>query len=423
MTRSTLRTIAMYCSVVAAFIVVARLLTATVAYVPSNQWAPTGDLQQARAGAASALLYDGHILVTGGLDATGAPSATAERYSPDGGQFLATPTPMSTARANHTATLLADGRVLVAGGVSASGLATASVEIFDGATNSWTPGPSLNAARSSHTATALYDGRIVIAGGSDGANSLATIEIYDPITNTFALSNTALSAARTGHAAAQTYDGIVAIAGGFDGASVLASIDLYDPFSDTVTAGPALATARAGHSATTLLDGKILLAGGAGASTELNSAEVYDPVNGTVTATANAMSTARQHHQAILLPHNSQVLILGGTAGAAGDAVNTAELYVAWQGNGGTFFAANPPSAGRAWSAAAPLSFNPGLTIRSGPNDGLLLLTGGSAKADASNPLASSELYGFATVKTDKADYGPGGTVTVTEAGGFRSRP
>jgi hypothetical protein len=134
------------------------------------------------------------------------------------------------------------------------------------------------------------------------------------------------------------------------------------------------------------------------------------------------MSSARQHHQAILLPHNSQVLILGGTAGAAGDAVNTAELYVAWQGNGGTFFAANVPTdvaadgtqtprapgSARVWSAAAPLSFNPGLTIRSGPNDGLILMTGGSAKADASSPLASSELYGFATVKTDQADYAPG---------------
>ena len=46
-----------------------------------------------------------------------------------------------------------------------------------------------------------------------------------------------------------------------------------------------------------------------------------------------------------------------------------------------------------------------------------MLLTGGSPSADSSNPTANSELYGFATVKTDKADYAPGTTVTITGGG------
>src|SRR5205823_664064 len=50
-------------------------------------------------------------------------------------------------------------------------------------------------------------------------------------------------------------------------------------------------------------------------------------------------------------------------------------------------------------------------------NDGLVLLAGGSASANATSPLKSAELYGFATVKTDQADYAPGTTVTMTGGG------
>ena len=145
----------------------------------------------------------------------------------------------------------------------------------------------------------------------------------------------------------------------------------------------------------------------------------------TIGATDNSMTTARQRHQAVLLPHNSQVLIIGGTNG--GNAVASAEVYVEWQGAGGTFFPANVPTNGdgsprtpgtaRAWATASALSFVPGLTIRSGPNDGLMLLTGGSPTASASNPSATTELYGFATVRSDKADYHPGQTVTITGSG------
>ena len=67
------------------------VLRAASRQVPSNAWEPTGDLARARTGAASALLYDGRMLMTGGVDATGAVTAEVERYSPDEGRFLATP--------------------------------------------------------------------------------------------------------------------------------------------------------------------------------------------------------------------------------------------------------------------------------------------------------------------------------------------
>src|SRR5258707_7827673 len=47
--------------------------------------------------------------------------------------------------------------------------------------------------------------------------------------------------------------------------------------------------------------------------------------------------------------------------------------------------------------------------------DGLLLVAGG--KDASGTPLSSTEVYGFATVKTDAADYPPGTTVNITGSG------
>src|SRR5712691_4788351 len=77
----------------------------------TGTWLPAGTMAAGRSGAATALLSDGRVLVTGGSDATGA-LATAEFFNSDG-SFTPAP-PMTFARSGHTATLLQDGRVLVA---------------------------------------------------------------------------------------------------------------------------------------------------------------------------------------------------------------------------------------------------------------------------------------------------------------------
>src|SRR6266516_4523829 len=386
---------------------------ATAPQVPANTWAPTSDLSVARAGASAVLLYDGRLLITGG-QTDGGVSASAERFSPNSGAFLSTPS-MATARANHTSTLLDDGRVLVAGGVGADGQGLTAAEIYDPRTNSWMAAASMYRARAGHTATSLFDGRVVLAGGDDAGAPIDSLELFDPYEGVFTLANVVLSQPRTGHAAALSYDGLVVIAGGFDGAQALASVDVYDPYEDVVTAGASLVTARAGHTVTTLLDGKMLFVGGASDASELASAELYDPAANTMTPIGASLAAARQRHQAILLPHNSAVLIVGGTA--SGQAVATAELYKSWLGEGGTFEAASAPTEPRAWATGAALSFPAGLTIRTGPNDGLVLLAGGSPAADASRPRATAELYGYANLRTDNADYSPGQTVTITGSG------
>src|SRR6266516_3459567 len=122
------------------------LIKASAPHVPSNAWAPTGDMAHGRAGASSVLLYDGRILVTGGVSDSGV-TASAERYSPSVDGFVAAP-PLETARANHSSTLLPDGRVLVAGGVGANGQSLASAETYDPSTDSWSTVAPLNRARS-----------------------------------------------------------------------------------------------------------------------------------------------------------------------------------------------------------------------------------------------------------------------------------
>src|SRR5207249_6562075 len=77
--------------------------------------------------------------------------------------------------------------------------------------------------------------------------------------------------------------------------------------------------------------------------------------------------------------------------------------YVPWTG---TLNTASFMTSARSASTGSPLS-----------QDGLLLVTGGKDSSTPPNTLQSGELYGFATIKTDKADYPPGTTVNITGSG------
>ena len=380
-----------------------RLITASAPQVPSNTRAPAGDMADARAGASATLLPGGRVLIAGGRTDAGV-TASAERYSPASGGFLAA-TPMQDARASHSATLLQDGRVLVAGGTGSDDRALSSAELYDPAANVWSPVGPLSYARSGHTATLLPDGRVLVAGGDDSGVALSTLEVFDPAVGIFSPLAATLTVGRRGHAAALTGDKVL-IVGGSDGSQALASVDLFDVGTDAIAAGPSLQAARAGHTATTLLDGKVLVAGGAADGSELASAEVFDPASGTFSSAGGSLNVARQNHLAILLPHNNSVLIVGGTA--AGSPVASAESFVPWRGPAGAFVAATAPAFAHAGAAAGALSFPADEHVRTGPNDGLVLVAG---------PLKSAELYGFATIRTDRSDYSPGSVVTITGSG------
>jgi Galactose oxidase, central domain len=357
--------------------------------VPSGTWAPAGNMAEARSGAASALLQDGTILVTGGESAS-VTLATAEFFN--AGAFSVAPA-MNVARSGHAAVTLLDGRVLVTGGKTTGGGVTNAAEIYAPALNSWIVIASMADARSGHTATVLKDGLVLLAGGEGSAGALSTLEVFDPVEGTFTFAG-AMSSARKEHAAALLDDGRALIAGGSDGANALASTQIYDPETGAVAPGPAMSTPRAGLSATTLLDGKVLIAGGNSGTVDLATAEIFDPATGNVSTIGSSLVAARRDHSAFLLPNNNHVLIVGGTSGGTASAMT--ELFRPWDGN---FYPTGSMSTARAGSSGSPLGL-----------DGLLVVPGG-------NGVVSSELYGFATVKTDKADYRPGALVTITGSG------
>jgi hypothetical protein len=124
----------------------------------------TGAMTDFRYGHTAALLNSGEVLLAGGIN--GNALQDAELFDPTTGNFSATGL-MSTARVHQTDTLLNDGTVLVAGGFTfttlSGGIATA--DVFDTATNMFTPTGRLGTPRFLHTATRLNDGQVLITGG------------------------------------------------------------------------------------------------------------------------------------------------------------------------------------------------------------------------------------------------------------------
>ena len=108
-------------------------------------------------------------------------------------QASATSVALGFARSGHTVTRLLDGRLLVTGGVERTG-ASARDDAFllDPVSFVATPIPNrMNVGRTGHTATRLPNGKVLILGGTraDGSRTLSdlvqTAELYDPATTRF----------------------------------------------------------------------------------------------------------------------------------------------------------------------------------------------------------------------------------------------
>src|SRR3989441_769289 len=366
------------------------LLRASLPSVATGTWVAAGNMSAARSGACTVALNDGRLLISGGADANG-PTATADLFSTTGSWSAAAS--MNSPRSHQSCAVLQDGRVLVAGGTTSGGGITNSAEIYDPSADSWSQAGLMNDARSGATTSVLNDGRVLIAGGQNSGGASNTLEIFDPNSGNFSNAGT-MSSPRQDHAAALLSDGRVLIAGGSsDGTNALNTTDIYDPQAGSVTPGPAMSTPRAKATATTLLDGTILVIGGSNGTADLASAEFFDPAANNFNA-AGSLATARSKHSAFLLPNNNEVLVVGGQS--AGNDLASAELYIPWQK---AFQATGAMATPRSDASGAALT----------KVDGRVLIAGGSS--------ASAELYGFATVKTDAADYPPGTTVNITGSG------
>jgi hypothetical protein len=154
-------------------------------YDPATaMFASVGDMVTPRWIHNSALLSNGSVLFAGGNSNSGGEVRlkSAEIYDPLVGLFSSTSAmDMNVARAGASTTLLFDGRVLVAGGQDGSAVYKTS-ELFDPALKTFSFAPSEMAiSRAGHTATQLLDGRVLLVGGT-GANgqALSSTELYQP---------------------------------------------------------------------------------------------------------------------------------------------------------------------------------------------------------------------------------------------------
>ena len=327
------------------------LAIAIVLFSLSAQGAPfafskTGSLATARSSHTSTLLQNGKVLVAGGIAGFNSQLASAELYDPATDTWTPTGS-MGTVRQGHTATLLQNGKVLVTGGFNSSAGQLASAELYDPATGTWSATGNLIQRRDLHTATLLQNGQVLVAAGRpQGASSavLASAELYDPTTGNWTATGS-MGTVRWGHSMTLLQTGKVLVAGGAPdqtNTTFLASAELYNPASGTWSATGSLLNARDNHTATLLLDGKVLVAGGRGRvvvvggfSTKiLSSAELYDAGSGTWTSTGSLLA-ARDVHTATLLPDGCVI----AAGGANINYLASAELYSpahgTWSATGG----------------------------------------------------------------------------------------
>jgi Bacterial Ig-like domain (group 3)/Kelch motif len=365
----------------------------TAAY---GTWTSAGQMTASRSGAAAATLQDGRILIAGGSSA-GVPLASAEIYN--GSSFAPAPS-MSVPRTDHTIATLNDGRVIVAGGYTTGNIPTNSIEIYNPVSNTWSIVPGgLSEPRAEHTMTVMQDGRVLVAGGMGSAGQpVATLEIFDPKSNASTPVAVTMSSPRMDHAASLLPNGAVLLAGGFDGSNVLSSVDAFDPSTSTMGSPLNMASPRRYLTATTLLDGRVLLAGGNDGTNDLATLEIANLASESITL-AGSLTTPRSQHSAIRLPDNGGVLIAGGES--AGNPVASAELFSPVNG---TVQSAGSMSTARFDAAAAWLA-------ASGKDYALV------AGGDSGGTTSTGDVYSFPFVQTDKPEYAPNTTVTVTGKG------
>ena len=235
--------------------------TADVYDPVTNAWTPTGDMATDRHSHTATLLPCGEVFVAGGETVGSVILTSAERYHPKSGNWRST-SPLNTGRWRHTATLLADGRVLVTGGFNSGRLASA--EIYDPATETWTPtaGP-MTVGRYHHRATLLGNGKVLIVGGLSTASSA---ELFNPATGTFSPTGALAFDHDMDFTSTLLPNGRVLVVGGLANPS---QAEVYDPVTGSWSPAPNTLGPRTRHAATLLLDGRVVVTGGASASVEV----------------------------------------------------------------------------------------------------------------------------------------------------------
>ena len=209
-----------------AIIIVGGEPTGTVeAYTTSGLFVPLGRLETARTDYAVAMLPARKILFIGG-SAGNAPTTSIEMYDADT-NLLAPAGSLLTARKSLAASTLYDGTVLISGGIDAGGNYLATTEIFDSATGSSSQGPALGSARANHQSVLLTNnGQVLLIGGANAKGALDSTEIYSPFTSKLSAASN-MHSARSAMTSVLLRRGAVVVAGGQSNGAYVSGIEQY----------------------------------------------------------------------------------------------------------------------------------------------------------------------------------------------------
>jgi galactose oxidase-like protein/Kelch motif protein len=316
------------------------------------------------------LLPDGRILTWGRL-------GDPQIWDPAGGAFTPAPIATDIFCAGHA--FLADGRLLVAGGHISDNHGLPDANLFDPASDHWTPVPPMAHGRWYPTATTLGDGRVLVLAGQDQDGlDVAEPEIWNGSAwtalpgasrvmpfypRTFVAPNglvfyagelpqsayldptgggtwTPVASSHYGRrdygSAVMYAPGKVLIVGGSDPAdgpptASAETIDLAAGAPAWQSTG-SMASARRHLNATLLPDGRVVATGGTstGGFSDLggatHAAEVWDPATGEWSTWASA-AVSRVYHSTTLLLPDGRLLHAGGGDGAKLPRELNAELF------------------------------------------------------------------------------------------------
>lgn len=278
--------------------------------VVNSHWVELPHLLQPRAAAAAAVVGD-RIVVTGGVDANGAPLNTTEVFD---GNSWTLGTPIPTPRQMLAAA--SDGKLVYAVGGSNGTTDLPTVEAYDPAAKSWTRLPDLPQPRGD-LGVAIADRRLVAVGGQSAGQVLKSVSVFDLTTNAWA-GLPDLAIARHGMAVDAVGQAVFAIGGSSevgDGQATSSAEALQLPARRIQPAAqwrslPDAPTPRL-MTAWTVLDDKIWIIGGLRDGVALSTVESYDPRAGTWQP--QPPLPIPLHHAAAATYHG-EVVVLGGAS-------------------------------------------------------------------------------------------------------------
>jgi N-acetylneuraminic acid mutarotase len=287
-----------------------------------DDWRPMSTIDAPSARFLHSAIWTGsRMIVWGGAGVNATLPAAGGIYDVAMDSWRATSTTDApSGRVNHSA-IWTGNRMIVWGGSTNSPTPTDydSGGLYDPATDTWVPTPSLGSPSPRAKQTTVWTGsRMVIWGGVTSRTGHPDSDLnsggrYDPAGNAwFPTSLVNAPSARHDHTAVWTGSGMIVWGGRGDSGVSTGTGAIYDPATDTwrSTTNASAPEARYGHTAV-WNDAVMLIWGGEGASSFLQTGGRYDPVgDGWTPVSPSSAPSARTGHTAIWTAR--EMIVWGG---------------------------------------------------------------------------------------------------------------